>query len=193
MVVPANQARKKQLSRNQQGWSLPITWILLAVILVLIYFFGWKVLLYAIALFVFITLATMIHDHIVYGKEPETISYWFTSNKSLEEIGQTLEKAGLIHDHTVEGENVWEWIETGSPSGKYGVNISRRHRDHTYPVHFKVFHHDKKSSFDLREELGTRLANALHTEIRVGTVRYISGNDFEFTEEGFFRNQSSLV
>ena len=143
--------------------------------------------MYVIVLFVFITLAIMVYDHFVSRKGPETISFWFTSDKSLEQIGQILEKAGMIHAHDVEGENVWEWIEIGSPTGEYGVNISRRHGDYTYPVHIKVLYDDKKSSLDLRDQLGTQLAKILKTDIKAGTVEHISGNEFEFREEGLFR------
>ena len=165
---------------------MPLTWILLLVIIILTYFFGWMVLLYVFILTVFITLATMVYDFVT-RKDPETISFWFTCDKPLEEIGQILEKAGLINDHTVEGENVWEWIEAGSPSAQYGVNISRKHKDYTCPVHIKVLHHDKESTLDLREQLGNQLAKVLKTDIKAGTVEYISGNDFEFREEMFFR------
>jgi len=52
-------------NNNQAGWSLPIIWILLIVIGVLIYFFGWIVIIFVLATAGLITLGTYIHDKIV--------------------------------------------------------------------------------------------------------------------------------
>lgn len=50
--------------RNEAGWSLPLTWIILIIIGVLTYFLGWIVILFVLAACGSITLGTYIHDKI---------------------------------------------------------------------------------------------------------------------------------
>jgi len=156
------------------------------------YFFGWNVLFIVLGLFVLITIAVMIHDyfafdHGLFGHESEDTSFWLVSDKKLGEIGQILEAAGIIKPYDVDGENVWEWIETGSPAGDFQFNISRKHKDYNYPVRIKVNNLGNQSHLEMREQLGTQLARTLKSDIKVGSVKYLSGNDFEFNEEGFFK------
>lgn len=47
---------------NERGGSPPFTWIILLVVGVLTYFYGWRVLLVVVLLFGAITLGTFIHD-----------------------------------------------------------------------------------------------------------------------------------
>jgi peptidoglycan/LPS O-acetylase OafA/YrhL len=50
---------------NQAGWSLPLTWIFLIILGVLIYFWGWIVILFVLAACGAITLGTYIYDKII--------------------------------------------------------------------------------------------------------------------------------
>lgn len=52
------------VKNNQAGWSLPIIWILLIIIGVLVYFFGWIVIVFVLAAAGLITLGTYIYDKI---------------------------------------------------------------------------------------------------------------------------------
>lgn len=53
---------KRVRNSQQAGWSMPITWIILFLVLGVALFFGWKVLLYAAGVVVLITIAVYIHD-----------------------------------------------------------------------------------------------------------------------------------
>ena len=176
----------KNPRKLQRGWVLPFNWLIPIVIIGFLYFFGWKGLIYLLAIFLLITLGVYIYDLITSERGPQEINFWFHSDQHLAELGKLIAAAGMIKSFSVDGENVWEWIEEGSQDGEYKFNISRKHTDYNFPVIIRVNYHGKKDVQEIREQLGTQFAKALNADIKVGAVNYLSGNDYAFVEEGFF-------
>ena len=54
---------------TQGGWSLPFTWILLVLVAVLVWAFGWIVLLYIAGLFALITAGVWLHDVVTHDRK----------------------------------------------------------------------------------------------------------------------------
>ena len=86
------------------GWSLPLIPILLIAILALMYFFGWKVLLILLVVFVVIPLGTFVYDRFP-RQAPETAHFWFHSDRELSSLWELL--VGTEH-YSEDAENVWE-------------------------------------------------------------------------------------
>ena len=177
----------KRLHHSQQAFSLPFTWIILIGILILVYFFGWGVLLIAIALVIVITIGVFLYDLLSVDKVHDKKSFWFHSEKSLRDLGNVIE-AGLNTDpFEHDAENVWEWIEAKSKDGRYRYNVTRRHKDFSYPVRITTYSRSGYLDTEELNQLGLRLAEALKTDVMLGLVEYIDGNEYKFTEEKAFR------
>jgi len=83
--------RKTMMRNAQGGWTLPFIPIVIIIIGVLAYFFGWMVFAYAAGLFVLITLCVFIYDLFTAGPEgDEATSYWFTSDRKLTELWKVI-------------------------------------------------------------------------------------------------------
>ena len=114
------------------------------------------------------------------------IKFWFHSDQHLLELSKLIEIALETKPFSHDAENVWEWIEAETQDGLYRFNISRKHKDYSYPVQINVIYKEGKSLTEIRASLGRRFTNALKKNIKFGSVEYLGSNDFEFTQEGIF-------
>ncbi len=177
--------------KSEAGWSLPFTWSLLVIIVLLVYFFGWLALPVVAILFGLITLGVYIHDRMTPLPEFNDIFFWFNSNQSLDAIWQKLAPKLQAGGYDLEAENVWEWIEAYSPERQLVYNLSRKHKDYTYPVILRVQCQSDIMQPDTWTEIGQLLAGTLRCAVKSGTVSYISSNDYEFNQEALFTNSAS--
>lgn len=166
--------------KSEEGWTLPYTWILLVIIIGLVYFFGWQVLLGVAALFALITLGVFIFDYLTGKPKFDELCFWFVSDRLLTTIWDLLAPVLKTADYDLEGENVWEWIDTSSLDHKYIFNITRQHKDLNHPVILRVKYRPENWRPDLHEEIGQQLADTLQCEVSTGTVAYINGNKYAF-------------
>jgi 4-hydroxybenzoate polyprenyltransferase len=60
---------KDVMLMSQDGWSLPYTMLIIAVMVLLAYFFGWHVIIYFVASFVVTALFVYTYDRIKKRKE----------------------------------------------------------------------------------------------------------------------------
>ena len=169
---------------QERGWSLPLIPILLVAIIGLTYFFGWKVLLIVLAVFVVIPLATFVYDRFP-RRAPETAHFWFHSDQELSRLWELLVGAEQYSDDV---ENVWEWrgVQVQEGAHQYHILITRKHSDRSYPVHITVTYQKKHFTPELCKDLGRRFATALEMDVKAGPVEYLGGNRFSFTEEETF-------
>lgn len=175
---------KNTFLKSEAGWSLPLTWILLIVIILLTYFFGWQVLLVGAGLFVLITLGVYIYNSLTALPDFNDACFWFVSNQSLDSIWQTLTPVLKAGEYEIEGENVWEWIESSSRNRHFIYNISRKHGDYSYPVILRVKCRPGYMKPGFQNILGQKLADALNAEVSYGRVNYLEGNNYAFEQEG---------
>ena len=171
----------------QQGFSLPLTWMILIPILIIAYFYDWKVLLIILIIVMAISLAAFLFDLFTdTGSESKQLNFWFHSNQKLMELSKLIEIAFETKPFSLGAENVWEWMEAESQDGLFQFNITRKHKDYSYPIQINVIYKEGKSLTEIREYLGRKFTNALKKNIKFGSVEYLGGNDFEFTQEGIF-------
>lgn len=52
------------IAKSQSGWSLPYTILIIAVMLLLAYFFGWHVIIYFVASFIVTALLVYAYDRV---------------------------------------------------------------------------------------------------------------------------------
>jgi hypothetical protein len=166
------------------GWSLPLIPILLIAILALTYFFGWKVLIIPLAALVIIPLGTFLYDRFPRA-EPKTAHFWFHSDRELSSLWELLVGAEQYAD---DAENVWEWrgVQVQEGAHQYHILISRKHNEPSYPIHITVTYQKNQFTPEMCENMGRRFAKVLEMDVKAGSVEYLGGNRFEFTEEETF-------
>lgn len=176
----------KRRRESEGGWSLPLTPILLVAIVALIYFFGWIGLAIPLAAAAALTLGTFVYDRCVASRSPVKSCFWFHSHLELLDLWKLV---GGTDPFRHDAENVWEWIgaEVGEDPGRYHLSLSRKTNDPVHPVQVTLTHQENPPTPEMLDELGRRFAAALRTEVKFGTVEYVGGNDFTFTEQKSFR------
>ena len=77
---------------NQQGWSLPFTWIILFVVVALVYFFGWMGLVYLAAasllMTVLVSLSEVLNPAEADVSSAVEVTYQFYADSVLEDVAE---------------------------------------------------------------------------------------------------------
>lgn len=109
---------------------------------------------------------------------------WFSSGLSLEDIGNQLIVAGLVVEFYYDAENVYEWIIAKTLDNKIDLNISRKHNDGSNvsnePITIIVEYAETEPSDSYVERIAGIVARALQTEVSLGTVEYLGGDNFRY-------------
>jgi hypothetical protein len=69
---------------------------------------------------------------------------------------------------------------------QYHILISRKHNEPSYPIHITVTYQKNQFTPEMCENMGRRFAKVLEMDVKAGSVEYLGGNRFEFTEEETF-------
>lgn len=113
--------------------------------------------------------------------------FWFTSGRSLIEIGNTLLVHGIICDVAYDHENVYEWIEAQTNNVALDLNIARKHKEGTgiahEPITVRLMYAHNEPSDTLVEKIAMSFAKRLNTEVSLGTVDYVGGDDYRYNEQ----------
>ena len=94
--------------------------------------------------------------------------------------------------YSEDAENVWEWrgVQVQEGVHRYHISISHKHDDRGYPIHITVTYQKRQFTPEMRENMGRRFATALGMDVKAGSVEYLDGNRFAFTEEETFTSEA---
>ena len=185
--------RPEGTRRGTAGWSLPFTWIALLALLVLASFFGWVGILTVVGLAVAGVIGAVLIDTLSPpSQEPRRIDFWLQSERPLTEIAERIRAALDTEPFEYDAENVWEWAEASTRDGLSDFNISRKRRNAEFPVRIWVITRADSTVGALRADLGPRLRKALGTDVKTGSVEYLRGNEYEFTEKDIYSARDDI-
>jgi len=109
--------------------------------------------------------------------------YWCLSDRSLDELFALFRTQFPCEEFDHDAENVWAWIEGITSDQQLGFNITRRHHmGEPLPVEPVAFRFTTYSANADTKQLGSLLAKSLHTNVYVGEITYVSGDQFSYRQ-----------
>lgn len=109
---------------------------------------------------------------------------WFSSGLELDEVGEIFIKCGLVSDFSSDYENVYEWFVGITDNPGVVLNISRKHCDgvgfENEPIHVMIMYAESEPSNAKIEAIAESINKALSTEVHIGFIDYISGDNYEY-------------
>ncbi len=121
-------------------------------------------------------------------KKIKKLKAWFTSDFSLEEIGEALKQLGLITDFQFDYENVYEWIEAETLNKDQDFNLSRKHcydensgdeDSGQEPIRVFIMYRGQEPSDEIIEEFAMKTAEHFECTVSLGYIRN-RGDEFEY-------------
>ena len=120
--------------------------------------------------------------------------FWFSSRQSLGEIGKLLVNQNIISGYEYDFENVYEWIIGTTSNANIDLNISRKHKDwedfSEEPIHVLTMYSGNEPSNELVDRLANMFNKCLKVEIRLGTIEYVGGDDYQYNEQNRLNGSS---
>jgi len=114
------------------------------------------------------------------------IEYWLYIEQELSDLMEPFGSIFQVNDFDIDAENVWEWIEGNSASLQAEINITREHNcdkgEYSKPLQIRIkFTAQNEIEDELINTLGNKISEQLNTDVIYGKIRYIKGNEYDFT------------
>ena len=117
---------------RQAGWSLPLTWILLFLVVGLVHFFGWTSLLYVAGAGVLLGVAVSLFDHEGGGTSADWITFSFALEESIETVAEKLKQGFTLYGEEFGQDTERAWWEADN---KYYVfKLARERSEAVYQL-----------------------------------------------------------
>lgn len=174
--------------RDQRGWSLPLTSILLLLAIAAVVVFGWTALIYVAGAALIIGLGGGPYGFAT-GAEPQVsqVTFWFTATDALPALGEKLLEGFRLGDPSYDGENVWEWFEADNKY--YAFNLSHKRAGEERTTYHLEVKSDTLELVDVEQDaLGTKLAHVLATDIHCGRLQSQRRNSVTYTVQRVYRD-----
>lgn len=114
----------------------------------------------------------------------KALQFWLCADAALNEIAERLVAAGIIANYQLDSENVYAWFTARLPGASWELNVSHKHHEDELtpdePVCFLLMYHDAEPADAVVKDLARNVAHGLKTDVLIGTIQYLGGDDFSY-------------